>query len=72
MTFDSNDKKIIDYFFMNVLKEGLIFRSYQQFLKPKVFGFENGVTLLIISGIPIFRCEVQATRQGIWFPLLSP
>jgi hypothetical protein len=28
MTFDNNDKRIIDYIFTNVLKEGLILRSY--------------------------------------------
>jgi hypothetical protein len=47
---------------MNALKEGFIFKSYKQCLKLKVFKFENGVTLLIISGIPLFRHEVQTTK----------
>ncbi len=62
MTFDNNGKKVIDQILTSGLKEGLIFRSYQQCLKPKVSEFENGVTLLIINGIPFFKLELQMTR----------
>jgi hypothetical protein len=62
MTFDNNGRRIIDEIFTNVLKEGLIFKSYQQGLEPKIFGFENGVTLLIVSGIPLLNHKVQVTK----------
>jgi len=62
MTSNNSDRRIIDEIFMNVLKEGHILKSYQQCLKLKVFGFENGVTLLIISGIPLLNHKVQVMK----------
>jgi hypothetical protein len=62
MTSDNSDRKIINEIFTNVLKEGHILKSYQQCLELKVFELENGVTLLIISGIPLLNHKVQVTK----------
>jgi len=58
MTFDNSGKIIIDSIFTNVLKEGLIFKSYRKCLNSKVFRFENGVTLLIVNNNPFLRCKI--------------